>query len=104
MRPMSERTRPPGDAALVPTWGSDAILAVLRAASVPYAALNPGSSLRGIHDRLVHVRDGGGPELLLCLREEHDAAELRTDLSAAVAAVRAGGTALVHVLVDLDSV
>ena len=67
---MSELAQPPGDRA-PPAWGSDAIVALLRAAGVPYVALNPGSSLRGIHDSLVHVRDDGRPELLLCLHEEH---------------------------------
>src|SRR5271166_2867217 len=35
-------------------WGSDAIAAVLRELDIPYIALNPGASYRGIHDSLVN--------------------------------------------------
>src|SRR5665213_2367998 len=31
-------------------WGSDVIAGVLRALDLPYAALNPGASYRGLHD------------------------------------------------------
>ena len=31
-------------------WGSDAIAAMLRALDIPYLALNPGASYRGLHD------------------------------------------------------
>ena len=35
-------------------WGSDAIAAMLRELDIPYVALNPGSSYRGLHDSLVN--------------------------------------------------
>jgi thiamine pyrophosphate-dependent acetolactate synthase large subunit-like protein len=50
-------------------YGSDLIVDLLRRLDLPYVALNPGSSFRGIHDSLVNF-DGGGPELLLCCHEE----------------------------------
>ena len=31
-------------------WGSDAIAAVLREIDIPYVALNPGASYRGLHE------------------------------------------------------
>ena len=34
--------------------GSDAIAAMLRALDIPYLALNPGASYRGLHDSIVN--------------------------------------------------
>jgi hypothetical protein len=36
-------------------WGSDAIAAMLRELGVPYLALNPGASYRGLHDSIVNL-------------------------------------------------
>src|SRR5438034_5422181 len=33
-------------------WGSDAIAAVLRTLDIPFLALNPGASYRGLHDSI----------------------------------------------------
>lgn len=52
-------------------WGSDVVADVLRSSGVPYVALNPGASFRGLHDSLVNYLGERGPELLLCLHEEH---------------------------------
>ncbi len=52
-------------------WGSDAVAAALRATGVPYVALNPGASFRGLHDSLVNYLGNERPQLLLCLHEEH---------------------------------
>ena len=52
------------------TWGSDAIAAVLRALDIPYLALNPGASYRGLHDSLVNYLGNARPQMLLCLHEE----------------------------------
>jgi thiamine pyrophosphate-dependent acetolactate synthase large subunit-like protein len=38
---------------------------------VPYIALNPGASYRGLHDSLVNHLGNEAPTLLLCLHEEH---------------------------------
>ncbi len=51
-------------------WGSDAIAAVLRALDLPYIALNPGASYRGLHDSLVNHLGNQQPQMLLCLHEE----------------------------------
>src|SRR6059036_2569467 len=51
-------------------WGSDAVAAMLRALDIPFIALNPGASFRGLHDSLVNYLDNERPQLLLCLHEE----------------------------------
>ena len=51
-------------------WGSDAIAAVLRAIDIPYLALNPGASYRGLHDSIVNYLGNARPQMLLCLHEE----------------------------------
>ena len=51
-------------------WGSDAIAAILRELDIPYVALNPGSSYRGLHDSLVNYLGNTRPRMLLCLHEE----------------------------------
>jgi thiamine pyrophosphate-dependent acetolactate synthase large subunit-like protein len=52
-------------------WGSDAVAEMLRALEVPYVALNPGASFRGLHDSLVNRLGNERPQMLLCLHEEH---------------------------------
>lgn len=52
-------------------WGSDAIAATLRALGIPYLALNPGASYRGLHDSIVNFLGNRTPQLLLCLHDEH---------------------------------
>lgn len=51
-------------------WGSDAIAAMLRGIEVPFLALNPGASFRGLHDSLVNYLGNNTPQMLLCLHEE----------------------------------
>ncbi|MGB8437028.1 MAG: thiamine pyrophosphate-binding protein, partial [Burkholderiales bacterium] len=51
-------------------WGSDAIAAALRALDIPYLALNPGASYRGLHDSIVNHLGNTQPQMLLCLHEE----------------------------------
>ena len=65
-----ERERPAARAADGGHWGSDAIASLLRALELPYIALNPGSSFRGLHDSLVNYLGNERPQLLLCLHEE----------------------------------
>src|SRR4051812_14998814 len=52
-------------------WASDAVAEMLRALEIPYVALNPGASYRGLHDSLVNHLGNERPELVLCLHEEH---------------------------------
>jgi len=51
-------------------WGSDAIAAMLRELGIPYLALNPGASYRGLHDSIVNYLGNERPQMLLCLHEE----------------------------------
>src|SRR5438552_9314204 len=43
---------------------------MLRELDIPYVALNPGASYRGIHDSLVNHLGNTRPRMLLCLHEE----------------------------------
>src|SRR6185295_18460056 len=51
-------------------WGSDSIAELLRTLEIPYIALTPGASFRGLHDSLVNHLGNTRPELLLCIHEE----------------------------------
>ncbi len=63
-----ERPRPSG--ANAAQFGSDVVADALRALDVPYIALNPGASYRGLHDSLVNYLGNERPQMLLCLHEE----------------------------------
>jgi len=52
-------------------FGSDAVADTLRALKIAYIAINPGASLRGLHDSLVNRLGNDRPTILLCLHEEH---------------------------------
>jgi thiamine pyrophosphate-dependent acetolactate synthase large subunit-like protein len=65
-----ENERPASSPKQNEIWGSDAIAAMLRALDIPYVALNPGASFRGLHDSLVNYLGNERPQLLLCLHEE----------------------------------
>ncbi|EAS50395.1 possible thiamine pyrophosphate-requiring enzyme [Aurantimonas manganoxydans SI85-9A1] len=52
-------------------FGSDVVAETLRALDIPYIALNPGASFRGLHDSLVNHLGNEQPQMLLCLHEEH---------------------------------
>ena len=52
-------------------FGSDVAADTLRALDIPYIALNPGASFRGLHDSLVNRLGNDRPQMLLCLHEEH---------------------------------
>jgi len=53
-----------------PGWGSDVVADTLRALNIPYIALNPGASYRGLHDSIVNYLGNETPQMLLCLHEE----------------------------------
>ena len=46
--------RPAPSGANAAAFGSDVVADALRALDVPYIALNPGASYRGLHDSLVN--------------------------------------------------
>ena len=55
-------------------WGSDAIVQQLMQLDIPYIALVPGSSYRGLHDSIINYAGNSMPEMIVCLHEEHSIA------------------------------
>src|ERR1700745_1289986 len=53
-----------------PGFGSDVVADTLRALEIPYIALNPGASYRGLHDSIVNFLGNETPQMLLCLHKE----------------------------------
>ena len=51
-------------------WGSDAIALMLRELALPYIALVPGASYRGLHDSIVNLLGNRAPQMVLCVHEE----------------------------------
>ncbi len=54
-----------------PEWGSDVVAAAIRALDLPFVALVPGSSFRGLHDSIVNYLGNRHPQIVTCLHEEH---------------------------------
>jgi thiamine pyrophosphate-dependent acetolactate synthase large subunit-like protein len=68
----SERERPAAGAAPPELrWASDAFAEMLRRLEIPFVALNPGASYRGLHDSLVNYLGNERPQIIVCLHEEH---------------------------------
>src|ERR1700728_2653982 len=63
-----ERPTPAG--ANAPGFRSDVIANALRSLDIPYIALTPGASYRGLHDSIVNYLGNSAPQMLLCLHEE----------------------------------
>jgi acetolactate synthase-1/2/3 large subunit len=74
-------------------WASDVIVDLLHAYDLPYAALNPGASYRGLHDSIVNY-GGNRPAMLLCQHEE-------TAVQIAHGYAKASGTPMVAILHNL---
>lgn len=55
-------------------WGSDVIATALQETGTPYLVINPGGSYRGLHDSVVNFLELEGPDIVMCLHEEHAAA------------------------------
>src|SRR3990170_4176867 len=93
--PKSTRTPPP----VAPArrrWASDVIVDLLHRYRLPYAALNPGASYRGLHDSIVNYGQNY-PTMMLCQHEE-------TAVQVAHGYAKASGrpmVAIVHNLVGL---
>ena len=51
-------------------FGSDIVAETLRALDIPWIALTPGASYRGLHDSLVNHLGNESPQMLVCLHEE----------------------------------
>ena len=69
-RGTAEEVELPARSASTGSYGSDAVVDLLRAMGTKYVPLNPGSSFRGLHDSLVNHGGNRDPQLLLCLHEE----------------------------------
>jgi len=66
----TDRSKPVSPEAAGPRrWASDVIVDLLHAYDLPYAAINPGASYRGLHDSIVNY-GGNRPAMLLCQHEE----------------------------------
>jgi thiamine pyrophosphate-dependent acetolactate synthase large subunit-like protein len=52
-------------------FGSDAVAETLRRLDIPFIALNPGASYRGLHDSIVNYLGNRTPQMILCLHDEH---------------------------------
>ena len=75
-------------------YGSDLIVDLLKAFGIEYAAVNPGSSFRGLHDSLVNYGGNKIPEVILCCHEE-------TAVSIAFGYSRAKGKPMVAIVHDI---
>ncbi len=74
-------------------WGSDIIVDLLHAYKLPYAAMNPGASYRGLHDSIVNY-GRNRPVMMLCQHEE-------TAVQIAHGYAKASGRPMVAILHDL---
>ena len=61
--------KPRTSAEAVPAYGSDLVAALLRRLDIPFLAINPGASFRGLHDSVVNFLGNSAPRLLLTLHE-----------------------------------
>ncbi len=52
-------------------WASDVAAEMLRRMGIKYLSMNPGASYRGFHDSIVNYLGNEGPQMLLCLHEDH---------------------------------
>ena len=68
---MNDTPRTAAKAESIAGFGSDAIAELLRALEIPYIALTPGASFRGLHDSLVNHLGNTRPKILLCVHEEN---------------------------------
>ncbi len=94
--PKSKRAKKPAKSPAKRRWASDVIVDLLHRYRLPYAALNPGASFRGLHDSLVNYGQNY-PYMMLCQHEE-------TAVQIAHGYAKASGepmVAIVHNLVGL---
>jgi hypothetical protein len=92
-KPITQRKEPKPSPAAGQRWGSDVIVDMLHHYELPYAALNPGASYRGLHDSMVNY-GGNRPYMMLCQHEE-------TAVQIAHGYAKASGKPMVAVLHNL---
>src|SRR3972149_12142829 len=51
-------------------YGSDLVVDLLKQLNIEYIALNPGASIRGLHESIVNYGGNKHPEIILCCHEE----------------------------------
>jgi acetolactate synthase-1/2/3 large subunit len=68
-KPIPNPRKPRPKVAGAGRFNSDVIVDMLHAYDLPYAALNPGASYRGLHDSIVNY-GGNYPHMMLCTHEE----------------------------------
>jgi thiamine pyrophosphate-dependent acetolactate synthase large subunit-like protein len=68
--PTAALERPTQAGVNAPGFGSDVVADTLRALDIPYIALTPGASYRGLHDSIVNYLGNAAPQMLLCVHEE----------------------------------
>ena len=68
--PSDDIERPIGVPSGNALFGSDIVAEAIGALDIPYIALNPGASYRGLHDSIVNYLGNKAPQMLLCLHEE----------------------------------
>ncbi|MDB5908202.1 MAG: ilvB, partial [Massilia sp.] len=60
---------PPGVTPAAQRWASDVIIDLVHQYKLPYAAVNPGASYRGLHDSIINYGQNY-PHMMLCQHEE----------------------------------
>src|ERR1700761_4933437 len=68
--PTAALERPTPAGVNTPGFGSDVVADTLRALDIPFIAITPGASYRGLHDSIVNYLGNTAPQMLLCLHEE----------------------------------
>ncbi len=63
-----------GKKSRTPQFGSDVIVDLMKAFDIEYAAFNPGSTFRGIHDSILNYGANRKPEVIFCFHEEYSVA------------------------------
>ena len=53
-----------------PEFVSDLVIYLLNELGVEYAPLNPGATIRGLHESVVNYGNNTNPELITCCHEE----------------------------------
>lgn len=65
-----EAASPQAEVLTTPRTGSDFMIDVLKTLDLEYAAANPGSSFRALHESLINYGGNKNPELITCCHEE----------------------------------
>lgn len=66
---MAKKTKQKTTPSVPQRWASDIIVDLMQRYELPYAALNPGASYRGLHDSIVNHGDNN-PVMMMCQHEE----------------------------------